>query len=309
MAMGLFGCGGLFSPGTPWSVIVTNGNATVDFVVRFETGDSTRDIVVGSNLEQKLLYSGPRPANAAFLVMDPYTCRVVSRVETLPLPGAAIFVEWNGIATVAAEKLDDIYDLDDPTLHGAETERCDDVPPGVTPLPRPAPDIGQLRGDGELVCAMSDRSVRGGSFFARVESLASTVADCSVSVERVSATESPSVQFVNNDDQRLLAIAWLGDHCTSGAVVTLMPRATGYSAKVTTIQDPACTTDELQFRYRVELEITEWLEPADVVLNVSTPGTYFRPVHQSLGWIAAPAMAAGISDHLWTCEEIAALLD
>ena len=33
-----------------------------------------------------------------------------------------------------------------------------------------------------------------------------------------------------------------------------------------------------------------------------------RPV-QSLGKNTTPAMAAGISDHIWTCEEIAALLD
>jgi hypothetical protein len=33
-----------------------------------------------------------------------------------------------------------------------------------------------------------------------------------------------------------------------------------------------------------------------------------RP-HQSLGRNTTPAMAAGISDHVWTCEEIAALLD
>jgi len=33
-----------------------------------------------------------------------------------------------------------------------------------------------------------------------------------------------------------------------------------------------------------------------------------RP-HQSLGRNVTPAMAAGISDHVWTCEEIAALLD
>lgn len=33
-----------------------------------------------------------------------------------------------------------------------------------------------------------------------------------------------------------------------------------------------------------------------------------RP-HQSLGKNTTPAMAAGIADHVWTCEEIAALLD
>lgn len=35
----------------------------------------------------------------------------------------------------------------------------------------------------------------------------------------------------------------------------------------------------------------------------------FGRVHQSLGKLTTPAMAAGISDHVWTCEEIAALLD
>jgi IS1 family transposase len=35
---------------------------------------------------------------------------------------------------------------------------------------------------------------------------------------------------------------------------------------------------------------------------------FARP-HQSLGKNTTPAMAAGISDHVWTCEEIAALLD
>jgi len=33
-----------------------------------------------------------------------------------------------------------------------------------------------------------------------------------------------------------------------------------------------------------------------------------RP-HKSLGRNMTPAMAAGITDHVWTCEEIAALLD
>ncbi len=35
----------------------------------------------------------------------------------------------------------------------------------------------------------------------------------------------------------------------------------------------------------------------------------FGRVHQSLGKNTTPAMAAGIADHVWTCEEIAALLD
>jgi IS1 family transposase len=35
----------------------------------------------------------------------------------------------------------------------------------------------------------------------------------------------------------------------------------------------------------------------------------FGRVHSSLGKLTTPAMAAGISDHVWTCEEIAALLD
>ena len=33
-----------------------------------------------------------------------------------------------------------------------------------------------------------------------------------------------------------------------------------------------------------------------------------RP-HQSLGKLTTPAIAAGVSDHVWTCDEIAALLD
>jgi hypothetical protein len=35
---------------------------------------------------------------------------------------------------------------------------------------------------------------------------------------------------------------------------------------------------------------------------------FARP-HRSLGKLTTPAMAAGISDHVWTCDEIAALLD
>lgn len=35
----------------------------------------------------------------------------------------------------------------------------------------------------------------------------------------------------------------------------------------------------------------------------------FGRVHQSLGENTTPATAAGISVHVWTCEEIAALLD
>jgi len=35
----------------------------------------------------------------------------------------------------------------------------------------------------------------------------------------------------------------------------------------------------------------------------------FCRAHQTLGAKTTPAMAAGISDHIWTCEEIAALLD
>ncbi len=35
---------------------------------------------------------------------------------------------------------------------------------------------------------------------------------------------------------------------------------------------------------------------------------FARP-HQSLGKLTTPVMAAGISDQVWTCEEIAALLD
>ncbi len=35
---------------------------------------------------------------------------------------------------------------------------------------------------------------------------------------------------------------------------------------------------------------------------------FARP-HSALGKNTTPAIAAGISDHVWTCEEIAALLD
>jgi hypothetical protein len=35
----------------------------------------------------------------------------------------------------------------------------------------------------------------------------------------------------------------------------------------------------------------------------------FARTHSSLGKNTTPAMAAGIADHVWTCEEIAALLD
>ncbi len=37
----------------------------------------------------------------------------------------------------------------------------------------------------------------------------------------------------------------------------------------------------------------------------------FARLHKSLAnpYLRTPAMAAGISDHVWTCEEIAALLD
>lgn len=35
---------------------------------------------------------------------------------------------------------------------------------------------------------------------------------------------------------------------------------------------------------------------------------FARP-HRSLGKNVTPAMTAGITDHVWTCEEIAALLD
>jgi IS1 family transposase len=35
----------------------------------------------------------------------------------------------------------------------------------------------------------------------------------------------------------------------------------------------------------------------------------FGRVHSSLGKLTTPAMAAGIADHVWTCDEIAALLD
>jgi hypothetical protein len=35
---------------------------------------------------------------------------------------------------------------------------------------------------------------------------------------------------------------------------------------------------------------------------------FARP-HKSLGRKVTPAMAAGLSDHVWTCEEIARLLD
>ena len=35
----------------------------------------------------------------------------------------------------------------------------------------------------------------------------------------------------------------------------------------------------------------------------------FGRVHSSLGKLTTPAMAAGISDHVWTCDEIAGLID
>lgn len=35
----------------------------------------------------------------------------------------------------------------------------------------------------------------------------------------------------------------------------------------------------------------------------------FGRVHGSLGKLTTPAMAAGVADHVWTCDEIAALLD
>jgi hypothetical protein len=35
----------------------------------------------------------------------------------------------------------------------------------------------------------------------------------------------------------------------------------------------------------------------------------FGRVHKSLGKLMTPAMAAGISDHVWTCNEIASLID
>lgn len=38
-------------------------------------------------------------------------------------------------------------------------------------------------------------------------------------------------------------------------------------------------------------------------------GYNFGRVHQSLGKNTPPATAAGLSDHVWTSEEIAALLD
>ena len=36
---------------------------------------------------------------------------------------------------------------------------------------------------------------------------------------------------------------------------------------------------------------------------------YFARPHQSLGNLTTPAMAAGISDHVWTCVEIAGLVE
>ena len=35
----------------------------------------------------------------------------------------------------------------------------------------------------------------------------------------------------------------------------------------------------------------------------------FGPPHKSLGKLRTPAMAAGVSDHVWTCDEIAGLID
>jgi hypothetical protein len=34
----------------------------------------------------------------------------------------------------------------------------------------------------------------------------------------------------------------------------------------------------------------------------------FGRVHSSLGKLTTPAMAAGVSDHVWSCDEIAGLL-
>ena len=36
---------------------------------------------------------------------------------------------------------------------------------------------------------------------------------------------------------------------------------------------------------------------------------YFARPHQSLGNLTTPAMAAGISDHVWTCVELAGLVE
>jgi hypothetical protein len=35
----------------------------------------------------------------------------------------------------------------------------------------------------------------------------------------------------------------------------------------------------------------------------------FGGVHSSLGKLATAAMAAGVADHVWSCDEIAGLLD
>jgi hypothetical protein len=35
----------------------------------------------------------------------------------------------------------------------------------------------------------------------------------------------------------------------------------------------------------------------------------FARTHRSLGKLRTPAMAAGVTDHVWTLEEIAGLLD
>ena len=34
----------------------------------------------------------------------------------------------------------------------------------------------------------------------------------------------------------------------------------------------------------------------------------FGRVHSSLGKLTTPAMAAGVADHVWTCDEIVGLL-
>jgi hypothetical protein len=53
----------------------------------------------------------------------------------------------------------------------------------------------------------------------------------------------------------------------------------------------------------------EWIENLAAAVSLYFMHYNFGRVHQSLGKLTTPAMAARISDHVWTPEEIAALPD